>query len=97
MKGQSLRRYTILPSHILLVVDIDFDESKLALPGVLVGQFLDERSDLLAGATPVGVKVGDDVGVRSEDCVEVALRVDANKLRHGYEYCGEMSWVRFRR
>ena len=87
--GIILRRDAIFLRHILLIVDVDFHEGKLATTRVLVCELLHEGGDLLARTTPVGIKVGDDVVVGFENGVELALGVDADKLRHVDWYCDE--------
>lgn len=53
------RTDAIFPCDVLVRVDVDFAEGDLASCGVYGGELLEDRSDGLAGAAPVGVEVDD--------------------------------------
>lgn len=76
------RADAILPRHVLLRVDVDLYESDLALCRVGGGELLEDGRNGLARAAPVCVEVGDGVGVRGGDCLEVGGGGDLGDFGH---------------
>ncbi len=63
---KSSRRDAVCSRNVLLAVDVHFGKGELARLRVRVGELLEDGRDDLARAAPVGVEVGDDIGIGGE-------------------------------
>lgn len=65
--------------HLLLLVDIDTDESEFARDGVCRGELLVDGRDDFAGRAPSRSEICDEVGVPVEEGTELQRGVDFDR------------------